>query len=443
LANVLARNNVSPARWVAFEILRKVEAGHFSSVLLASDTAKLEPADRALCHELVLGVLRWQLNLDHVIEHYSNRKVKSLDQDVLLALRLGLYQLRFLTRVPKSAAVDESVKIVQAARLSSARAFVNAVLRRATREADYNPVAHVSNSVEKISIEHSHPQWLVQRWVESFGLEQTEALARANNETPPVSFRVVRSRADEANVLERLVRAGVEIQESRIATHAWRTTTGSRVVRELAENGEIYLQDEASQLVAQTVGAEAGDYVLDLCSAPGGKTTLIAEDTRLSVVASDVSVRRLTTVSQLISKHRLSNVSVALLDASRSLPFREGSFDCVLVDAPCSGTGTLRHNPEIRWRLAPEDFEKLARQQFQFLSNAAQVLKSRGRLVYSTCSVDKEENEEVVASFLKRHSDMTPLRIDRGILTTSSGALRTWPQQQGTDGFFVAVFAKC
>ena len=436
----MAKNNVSPARWTAFEILRKVEAGHFSSVLLASDTSKLESSDRALCHELVLGVLRWQLKLDHVVEHYSNRKVTSLDQDVLMALRIGLYQLRFLTRVPESAAVDQSVKIVQAVRLSSARAFVNAVLRRATREPEYDPGKEISDQVEKLSVDTSHPRWLIERWANSFGLQETAAFARANNETPSVTFRVVRSRASEPDILERLRRAGVEVKTSEIVTGAWRTGTGSRVVRELAENGEIYLQDEASQLVAQIVQAQRGDRVLDLCSAPGGKTTLIADTTGASVVACDVSRRRMETVSKLISKHELKNVTLTLLDASTTLPFRNDSFDRVLVDAPCSGTGTLRHNPEIRWRLSEDDFTKFSEQQKQFLSNASRVVRRGGRLVYSTCSVEREENDEVVEWFLSTHRDFKRVVLEQERLATSSGALRTWPQRDGTDGFFVAAF---
>jgi 16S rRNA (cytosine967-C5)-methyltransferase len=440
LANALARNNVSPARWVAFEILRKVEAGHFSSVLLASDTGRLEPADRALSHELVLGVLRWQFYLDCIIEHYANRKIASLDDAVVLALRLGLYQLRFLTRVPPSAAVDESVKIVQAARLSSARAFVNAVLRRATREPDYDPGNGIADPILKIAVQTSHPEWLIRRWANQFGLPDTEALARANNQTPDVAFRIVRSRASEEDVRARLERAGVQVETSRIAPGAWRTETGSRVIRELAENGEIYLQDEASQLVAQLVEARRNDRVLDLCSAPGGKTTSIADRSGAFVTASDVSRRRLVTVANSVSKQRLENISLVVLDASRPLPFRDGSFDRVLVDAPCSGTGTLRHNPEIRWRLSPDDLERLAAQQGQFLSNAASVLKSGGRLVYSTCSVEMEENEEVVASFLRSHENFKQIPFEAGALTTSSGALRTWPYRDGTDGFFVAAF---
>ena len=182
---------VSPARRAAFEILRDVEAGAFSSVLLAADEPKLKPADRALAHELVLGVLRWQLWLDKLIEHYAKRATDSLDLPVRLALRLGLYQLRFLTRVPASAAVNESVNLVHSARLSSAAAFVNAVLRRAIRESDYDPASQISDPLEKLAVETSHPRWLIERWARSFGFGETEALARANNRVPPTAFRVV------------------------------------------------------------------------------------------------------------------------------------------------------------------------------------------------------------------------------------------------------------
>jgi len=439
---VLARNNVSPARWVAFEILTKVDKGHFSSVLLAGDAKRLEPSDRALCHELVLGVLRRQLYLDRCIEHFANKKLEKLDRPVLLALRLALYQLRFLTRIPASAAVDEAVKLVQAVRLSSARAFVNAVLRRATRELNYDPTTELSDPIEKLSIETSHPQWLIERWVSSFGLEETERFARSNNDTPATAFRIIRSRANESKVVSRLRGAGVVLDSSRIAAGAWRTPTSSRVVRELAENGEIYLQDEASQMVAELVEAQKNDRVLDLCSAPGGKATLIADRSEAFVVASDVSKRRLATVLRSVETQNLKRVSLMVLDAMQSLPFEDATFDRVLVDAPCSGTGTLRHNPEIRWRLRPQDFARLASQQAQFLQNASKVLKVWGRLVYSTCSVELEENEAVVTEFLKRNGGFKQVQLRQSWALTSSESLRTWPQRQGTDGFFVAAFEK-
>jgi 16S rRNA (cytosine967-C5)-methyltransferase len=442
LAIALA-SKVSAARWAAFEILRRVEDGVFSSGLLATEEPKLEPSDRALCHELVLGVLRWQLYLDKIIEHYSNRKTTSLDKSVLIALRLGLYQLRFLTRIPASAAVDESVKIVHAAKLSSARAFVNAILRRATREPEFNPASDISDPIERLAVENSHPAWLVARWTEAFGFEETKGFTQANNQTPTTSFRVVQTKAVEADALQKLSDSGVPHERSNLVDGAWRVSVVSKLVRELAERGEIYLQDEASQLVAKTVGAADGEQILDLCSAPGGKTTLIAESSNASVVAVDVSERRLATVATAIELQGLKNVQLILLDGSEKLPFGENTFDRVLVDAPCSGTGTLRRNPEIRWRLSIDDIQRLSTQQQRLLISAARVLKPGGRLVYSTCSVEREEDEHVVATFLQTHRQFNQVRLTSpSELVTETGALRTWPQHQGTDGFFVAAFEK-
>ena len=439
----MAKPSISPARWTAFQVLRKVDVGSFSSTLLASEEPKLEPADRALCHELVLGVLRWQLNLDKRIEYFSDREIASLDLSVLIALRLGLYQLRFLTRVPASAAVNESVKLVQAARLSSARAFVNAVLRRAARESEYDPVATGPDVVSKIAIENSHPPWLINRWINSFGLEEARALARANNETPPVVFRVVRTRTNEDEVLARIRASGIAPEKSQIAEGGWRVAS-TPVIRALAEEGVVYFQDEASQLVAELVEAQPNDTVLDLCAAPGGKTTLIADRTPDShVIASDVSARRLATVAAAVGNQQLQNISLMVIDGSQSLPFKPDSFDRILVDAPCSGTGTLRHNPEIRWRLSEDDIPRLAVQQGLLLQNAVGVLKPGGRLIYSTCSIEREENEDVVEEFLKRNKTMRQLLLKPASgLTAGAGALRTWPHRDSTDGFFVAAFEK-
>jgi 16S rRNA (cytosine967-C5)-methyltransferase len=195
------RKEISPARLAAFSILQQVEDGAFSSVLLAAEEPRLQPVDRALCHELVLGVLRWHLFLDKIVEHNSNRRIESLDSSVRIALRLGLYQLRYLTRIPASAAVNESVSLVRLARLSSATGFVNAVLRNALREPNYDPASEVSDPLEKISIQTSHPRWLIERWAKSFSVEEAESFARANKKVPPTAFRGVHVRAKVAVVL--------------------------------------------------------------------------------------------------------------------------------------------------------------------------------------------------------------------------------------------------
>ncbi|HEY2961282.1 MAG TPA: 16S rRNA (cytosine(967)-C(5))-methyltransferase RsmB [Pyrinomonadaceae bacterium] len=421
--------SVSPARRAAFEILREVEAGAFSSILLAAEEPKLKASDRALTHELVLGVLRWQLWLDKLADHYSKRTADGLDPPVRLALRLGLYQLRFLSRIPASAAVNESVNLVRGAGVSSAAAFVNAVLRRAIREADFDPAEEATGFSEKLSIVTSHPVWLIERWVKSFGRDETEAFARANNAMPPTSFRVVKG--EETEIADRLREAGALVEPSRVAEGAWRVSGASSVVRDLAANGEVYLQDEASQLVAQSVSIQPGERALDLCAAPGGKTTLIAQragNTAL-VVAGDRSERRLETVATTSALHNLSSIKLVLLDAAELLPFADRVFDRILVDAPCSGTGTLRRNPEIRWRISEAGIQTLAEQQKLFLKHAARVLKPGAQLVYSTCSVEPDENEAVVRDFLEVHQNFRQLRT-----------LRTWPHREGSDGFFLASF---
>lgn len=425
------RKDVSPARRAAFEILRRVADGAFSSVLLAAADPNLKPADRALCHELVLGVLRWQLFLDKVVEHSSKRSVESLDLAVRIALRMGLYQLRFLSRIPAAAAVNESVTLVRSAKLSSAAAFVNAVLRRAIREADYDPASEAEDPHEKLAIATSHPLWLIDRWANAFGLAETESFARSNNEIPPTAFRVVQTRVSQEEVLSKLTAAGASLGPSRITENAFRVSGASSVLRELSAAGQIYLQDEASQLVPQLLNVQPGERILDLCAAPGGKTTLLADSVNDSalIVAADRSATRMTTVTSTTALHQLHNIKPILLDAGQQLPFAPASFDRIIVDAPCSGTGTLRRNPEIRWRLAGDDIRNFAAAQKQFLRNAATVLIPGGRLIYSTCSVERDENEEVVDDFLQNTSHFRPLKT-----------LRTWPHREGSDGFFMALF---
>lgn len=429
LAN--SSKEITPARLAAFNILKQIETGAFSSILLAAEEPRLQAADRALCHELVLGVLRWQLRLDKILEHFSSRSVESLDLAVRIALRLGLYQLCYLTRIPASAAVNESVSLVRAARLSSATSFVNAVLRRATRETEYDPAAETSDSIERIAIQTSHPVWLIDRWATAFGLDQAESFAQANNMMPPTAFRTVANRVNQSAIVSKLRAAEATLESSKIVDGAWRVSGASSLLRELSAAGEIYLQDEASQLVAHEMEVKSGERVLDLCAAPGGKTTLMADRSgdRAMIVAADRSATRMATVVNTMRQHELQSIKPVFLDAVDQLPFAASSFDKVLVDAPCSGTGTLRRNPEIRWRLTPVDIVTLAQQQKQILRRAIEVVKPGGRLVYSTCSVELEENEEVIDEVLASDERFQLLKT-----------IRTWPQREGCDGFFISVF---
>ncbi len=435
---------ISPARLAAFNILRRVEEGAYSSVLLASRAERLKFADRGLSHELVMGVLRWQSWLDRLIEYYSDRSLTSLDTDVVIALRLGLYQLRFLTRIPASAAVNESVKLVRRARLRSAEGFVNAVLRRAVREPEVDPAATIKSPLARLALETSHPEWLIKRWIDVFGASEAEALATANNQPAPVAFRVVPNKSTESKVIDQLRSEGAEVTASQIASGAWRITNAGSLLHELAQSGQIYIQDEASQLVSQILDTQPGDRVLDLCAAPGGKTTQIAAaDGAIRVVAGDVYEHRVRTVANVARLQSLSNIKCLVLDGEQTLPLAPASFDRVLVDAPCSGTGTLRHNPEIRWRISAEGIRDLANRQKQMLLNAARMVKPGGRLVYSTCSVEPEENEAVVSAFLDETDWFAPFELkENPSLVTARGHLRTWPHRDDVDGFFIAAFER-
>lgn len=470
---------VSPARRAAFEILRRVEEeGAYSSALLAASDDELNPKDRALTHELVLGVLRNQLWLDRTIEHFASRAVEKLDLPVALALRLGVYQLRFLTRIPQSAAVNESVNLVRAARVKSASSFVNAVLRSATRDVEYDPTANVDDELESLAIETSHPHWLLERWESQFGFEETAALARGNNQPAPLAFRFTAKALRDGNdlpakIIDELREGGVELTESKIAPGSWRVSrlgranedtggdagapqagmpalqagephVGVRALQKLVADGLIYFQDEASQLVAHLVAAHGRDWVLDVCGAPGSKSTLMAAlAPSAMIIAGDLYEHRARTIAGFAKQQGANNVCVMIHDATRALPFALASFGRVLVDAPCSGTGTLRHNPEIRWRLNESDIAQLAKKQKQILKNAAAVVRIGGRLIYSTCSIEKDENEVVISDFLEQNRTFARAKLEvMAGLITEDGTVRTWPHRDDVEGFFVAAFER-
>ncbi|HVG31831.1 MAG TPA: transcription antitermination factor NusB, partial [Pyrinomonadaceae bacterium] len=346
-----------------------------------------------------------------------------------------------------SAVVNEAVNLAYRSRVSSAAGFINAVLRRALKEPEYDPAQSLTDPTERLSVETSHPRWLIERWTNAFGRDATAEFAHANNETPPTAFRVVVARSKGRDVLEELRAAAEELSPSEIAHGAWRIRGAGALVRKLAQDGLIYVQDEASQLVAQVLDAKAHDRVLDVCAAPGSKTTHIADgaESLKVIVAGDLYEHRLRAVLESAGRQKALAVRCVAYDATRALPFAEGSFDRVLVDAPCTGTGTLRRNPEIRWRISERDIRDLSLRQRAILQSASRMLRpDGGRLVYSTCSVELEENESVVASFLeeggaafRQVSVAAPER-----LLTAAGAARTWPQRDQSDGFFIAAFER-
>lgn len=436
---------ISPARLAAFEILSKIDNEKaFSSVLLPLYGEKLSTKDRALCHMLTLGVLRKKLYLDRVIEEFTKKKTEKFDSAVLVALRIGLFQILFLDKIPAHSAVNESVNLVHLAKKRSAAGLVNAVLRRALRD---RIKLEFAGEIEKVSIETSHPAWLIEHWTKRFGVKETEKLAIANNETTRLIFRLTK-KSDE-KTLENLKKLGLEIIESAIVSGAYEVLKSSEILHLYAADGKIYFQDEASQLVAEAVQLQSYESFLDVCAAPGSKTTQINYELEITnyelqtFVAGDRYFHRLRVLSETCQRVGAENVKLVLYDAEKNLPFAAESFDVVLVDAPCSGSGTIRHNPEIRYFLRPEDFTELSAKQLRILENASKIVKTGGRLIYSTCSLEREENEAVCEIFLAARTNFhkIPPRLPEKFLT-DEGFARTFPQNDNTDGFFIAVFEK-
>ena len=421
---------ISPARIAAFDVLLRIETeGAFSSARLPAYEESLIPADRNLCHELVLGVLRKKLYLERIVLAASGGK--KTDVEVRIALWLGLYQLLFLDRIPDHSAINDSVELIARARKRSAKGFVNAILRGAARE---RPAIIIQDEMDRLSVTTSHPRWLLERWETQFGRETAAAIAEANNEMPSISFRLL---SDDVNIRP-------DWKMSNSVQSAYLANNIDASLRSLSEQRRIYFQDEGSQMVAHSVSVTPGGAFLDVCAAPGGKAGVIARFQPQGIgVAGDLHSSRVRFLKENLFLQGASGVSVVQYDAEKDLPFGSETFDAVLVDAPCSGTGTIRHNPEIRYSLVPDDISALSRKQHRILSNASKVVKRGGSLVYSTCSLEIAEGEDVAKAFLHENPDFRPERPnvpDR--FQTRDGFARTWPHSDGMDGFFIAAFRK-
>ena len=442
----LQTTKISPSRRAAFEILSKIEAEKaFSSVLLPLAEENLAPDDRALCHEITLGVLRRQIYLDKIIENFTNNK--KLDAAIKIALRIGLYQLFYLDKIPAYSAINESVNLVQRAKKTSAKGFVNAVLRRATREKIELTFA---DEVEKISIETSHSRWLIEKWIKQFGITETEKLAAANNQIPVISFRLTgkffRKAAKEQSVI--LCEIENKYEKSKYVENCFIAAKYDAELHILAETSDIYFQDEGSQLVGRIISLKKDESFLDVCAAPGSKTTQIAiQNSKFKIqnllIAGDLHFQRVAFLRENCRRQSVDFVNIAQYDAEKSLPFADESFDCVLLDAPCSGTGTIRHNPEIRYFLNEKDFAELSAKQLVILQNASKLVKKGGKLIYSTCSLETEENEAVCQKFLaeNRYFNLIKPDLPEGFMTAEN-FVRTFPPRDEMDGFFIAVYER-
>jgi 16S rRNA (cytosine967-C5)-methyltransferase len=447
---------VSPARAAAFDILLRVEreSSYASDLLHSPAQERLSTPDHALVTELVMGVLRWRSRLDSDIATASSQPLAKLDLEILIALRLALYQFLWLDRVPQRAALHESVELVKRARKRSAAPFVNAVLRKlsAAPQKPASSAEDENSTPEALADALAHPLWLLERWAHEYGLSAAHQICQHNQSVPTTSIRL---RAPTAE--EQLRQEGITLVPGALLASARRVQAGD-ITKTLAfRTGQIVIQDEASQLVAALVGS--GSHILDCCAAPGGKTLAIADhNPEASITALELHPHRARLLKKLLHAHSSDSpaqIQIVNADAQHlplSLP-----FDRVLADVPCSGTGTLARNPEIKWRLTLHDLPELHQRQVAILRSALAQIAPAGRLIYSTCSLEKEENENVVEQALAENNSFRRVdcrsELDRlkatGELTWPDAAsltrgpyLRTIPGVHPCDGFFAAILER-
>ena len=443
-------------RAICLEILNRVEGMDGHPDRLLTDSFKryrhLVPVDRAFLTELTYGVLRWRGRLDWIIRFFSEIPFEKIEPAILNILRLGLYQIEFLSRTPSSAAVNESAELAKNIRGKGGAGFVNAVLRSAIRERgeisypdiEQDPLLH-------ISVVQSHPLWLVRRWVEEMGVEQTLGICAANNRIAPLVLRTNTLKTDRTELIGKLDEKGLNPSAAPYSEEGI-VLRGPPPASELPflKEGLYVIQDEASQLVTSILDPKPGESVLDACASPGGKTTHIAQrmENKGEVYATDLSTGKVDLIKEACGRLGIKTVKAVRGDATRPFPFVAGlRFDRVLADVPCSGFGTLQRNPDLKWGKGEKDIERLRRLQFSILGNVCDYVRGGGILVYSTCTVFHEENEDVVGEFLRGHPEFRLDQISEVLpgkchSFSKDGYFKTFPRRDEMDGFFVARMAR-
>ena len=441
MSPVLKAGPVSQARYEAVRILVRVEQDKaFADIVLdhALDLARLDPRDAALCTEIVYGTLRWRRHLDWRLAPHLNRPLAKLDPWVRALLRLTAYQLLFLDRVPRWAAVDEAVSLARLkARAPGPAEFVNAVLRALTRAAGPPPLPALP--AEAAAVRWSFPDWIAERWIARYGMREAETLMAAMNERPAVTIRANRLRITREALAARL--RDEELAETRPTALAPEGLTVERgmVARWAAfTQGWCTIQDEASMLIARLLAPEPGELIGDACAAPGTKATHLAElmDNRGKIVAMDPQAARLRLIGGAAARLGIGIIEAHTGTVSTLAPRFRGRCDRVLVDAPCSNLGVLRRNPDVKWRRTADDLGRLRDKQRGILTAASAMVKPGGRLVYATCSLEPDENEDVVTPLLESFTGWqvdTPAEFP--IAPDRHGFVRCLPHVHGTDGF--------
>jgi len=437
-------------REIALKILYDInEKGAYSNIALSRELSDgvVRPLDRAFITEMVYGVLKWKLTIDWIISRFSSLKMKKISPWILNIMRLGVYQIIYMDKVPDSAACNESVNLSKRYGHAGSSKYVNGVLRNISRNKDNIPYPDKkSEAVKYLSVKHSHPEWLVEIWIKRFGPAFTEELLINNNQIPDFTIRTNVLKTDPQKLMEELQAKGLKVLKGRYLDEALIIENPSAFTSlDAYKNGHFQVQDESSMLAARILDPRSGELVIDVCSAPGGKTTHIAElmKNKGVVIARDVHEHKIVLINEAAKRLGIDIIKAEIFDASKLDEKYIGKADRVLVDAPCTGLGIIRKKPDIKWTRKAEDKKEITALQKVILKNAAMYIKTGGVIVYSTCTIEKEENIDIIEDFLKNNKDFELDNI-QGCVPEGlreyirNGYIELYPNINRIDGFFIA-----
>ena len=409
---------IDKTREIALKTLYKIDKEKaYSNIVLnemiKQNKGKLQDRDISLITEIIYGTTTWRLTLDEIIKKYSKIKLKKISTWILNILRMGVYQIIFLDKIPKSAAVNESVELAKRYGHKSSSDFVNAILRKVNKE-DYEELFNIKDDIERISKTYSIPTWILQRLTEKLEIQDIEEIAKASNLKPKISIRTNNLKISKENLIKKLEKRNIKIEEGLLEDFL--ILENGKNIEEIPEfkQGEFTIQDETAGLIAIILEPEPEDAVLDACSSPGGKTTYLAEmmEDKGKIIAWDIHEHRTKLVEKTAKRLEVTNIEVEVNDATIYNEKYKEKFDKILLDVPCLGIGVLKRKPDIKWQKEEKDIEEISKTQKQILQNCSQYLKKGGELVYSTCSILKEENEDIISEFLENNKNFEIEKID-------------------------------
>lgn len=447
--DIIMSNN---PREIALRILVDInEKNAYSNIQLNKMDKDMDLRDENLVREIVYGIIENRLYIDHIISKASKIKLKKIHPYILEILRIGIYQIIFMDRIPDSAAVNESVKLAKKYGHKDTIGYVNGILRALTRDKDKFTYIDESDKINYISIKYSHPKWMVERWVKEHGLEFTKELCKANNETPSLNIRVNTLKTSKEELVSKLINKGIKLREGFYAKDCIIIDEANNIT-ELQEfkDGLFTIQDESSMLVAQIMGPEEGSTVLDVCSAPGGKSTHMAQymDNKGMIISRDIFDHKIKLIKDNADRLGIDIIKIENYDALIKDDDLVGKIDYLLLDAPCSGFGLIRRKPEIKWNRLEEDITLLSKLQYDIIDNIKDYLKPGANLIYSTCTIERDENINIISRFIKENPSFRLVNIEdrfnyrEDLDTLEDGYVQLFPHLHNTDGFFVAKLVK-